>query len=72
MSQFKIIKMMEQEVSTRVRIIPTPGHTPGGISIFLETVDGPYVIAGDVVMLSKALNLTRIRNYLNILECIRI
>lgn len=56
MSQVKIIKMKEQEVSTGVRIIPTPGHTPGGVGVLLETGDGPYVIAGDVVYLFKALN----------------
>jgi len=56
MSRFKIIKMREQEVSTGVRIIPTPGHSPGGISVLLETADGPYIIAGDVVYLFKALN----------------
>ena len=56
MGQFKIIKMKEQEVATGVRIIPTPGHTPGGISIFLETADGPWVMAADNVMVSEALN----------------
>jgi N-acyl homoserine lactone hydrolase len=56
MGQFKIIKMKEQEIATGVKIIPTPGHTPGGLSIFLETADGPYVMAGDNVMAFEALN----------------
>jgi len=56
MGQFKIIKMREQEIATGVRIIPSPGHTPGGISVLVETTDGPYVIAGDNVMAFEALN----------------
>jgi len=56
MSQVKIIKMKEQEVAPGVRIIPAPGHTPGGLAVFLETSDGPYVIAGDVVYVFEALN----------------
>jgi len=55
MGQFKIIKMREQGVATGVRIFPSPGHTPGGISIYLETSDGPYVIPGDNVMAFEAL-----------------
>ncbi len=56
MGQAKIIKMHEQEVATGVRIVPAPGHTPGGMAVFLETADGPYVIAGDVVYVFEALN----------------
>jgi N-acyl homoserine lactone hydrolase len=55
LGQFKIVKMKEQEIATGVRIFPSPGHTPGGISIYLETSDGPYVIAGDNVMAFEAL-----------------
>ncbi len=56
MGRFKIIKMREQEVATGVRIIPASGHTPGGISLLVETTDGPYAIAGDNVMAFEALN----------------
>ncbi len=55
MSRFKIIKMKEQEVATGVKIIPAPGHTPGGVSLIVETADGPYAIAGDNVMTFEAL-----------------
>jgi N-acyl homoserine lactone hydrolase len=53
--QYKIVKMKEQEVATGVRIFPSPGHSPGGLSIYVETADGPYVIPGDNVMAFEAL-----------------
>jgi glyoxylase-like metal-dependent hydrolase (beta-lactamase superfamily II) len=56
MGRFKIVRMAEQEVATGVRIIPTPGHTLGFMSVLLETADGPYVMAGDTVMQVEALN----------------
>jgi hydroxyacylglutathione hydrolase len=33
----------------RVRVIHTPGHTPGSICLYLETADGPALISGDTL-----------------------
>ena len=33
-----------------IHIYFTPGHSPGSMSVAVETADGPYVIAGDAVM----------------------
>jgi N-acyl homoserine lactone hydrolase len=55
MDQYKIIKMEEREVATGVRIFPSPGHSVGGLSIYVETADGPYVIPGDNIMIYEAL-----------------
>jgi N-acyl homoserine lactone hydrolase len=38
----------EAEVLPGVRVIPTPGHTPGHQSVLVETADGLVVAAGDV------------------------
>lgn len=54
--QFRVVKMKEQEIATGVRMFPSPGHTPGGISVLVETAEGPYVIVGDNVMTYDALN----------------
>ncbi|MBF6599984.1 MAG: MBL fold metallo-hydrolase [Dehalococcoidia bacterium] len=32
-----------------VRVVHTPGHTPGSICLFVETADGPALIAGDTL-----------------------
>jgi len=38
----------EQELGIEgLRIVPTPGHTPGHLSLAVEGVEGPYMIAGD-------------------------
>jgi len=34
---------------TKVRVIHTPGHTPGSICLFLETAQGPALISGDTL-----------------------
>lgn len=47
--QMKFIKLEEQEVIPGIRILPTPGHTPGSISILVETEKGSYIIAGDAI-----------------------
>ena len=37
-----------EEVLPGVRVIPTPGHTPGHQSVLIETDDGLVVVGGDV------------------------
>jgi N-acyl homoserine lactone hydrolase len=39
----------ETEILPGVRILPTPGHTPGHQSMFIETDAGPVVLAGQAV-----------------------
>jgi len=39
----------EEEVAPGVRVFPTPGHSPGHVSVKVDTSQGPYVIAGDAV-----------------------
>ena len=34
---------------TKVRVIHTPGHTPGSICLYLDTVKGPALISGDTL-----------------------
>jgi glyoxylase-like metal-dependent hydrolase (beta-lactamase superfamily II) len=34
---------------TRVRVIHTPGHTPGSICLLVETAPGPVLISGDTL-----------------------
>jgi N-acyl homoserine lactone hydrolase len=36
----------DERVTDGVRIIETPGHTPGHQSVVVETTDGPVIIAG--------------------------
>jgi len=38
-----------EEIEPGVRILETPGHTKGHISLLVETPGGPVVIAGDAV-----------------------
>jgi N-acyl homoserine lactone hydrolase len=38
----------EQEILPGLRVVPTPGHSPGHQSILVETDDGLVVVAGDV------------------------
>jgi glyoxylase-like metal-dependent hydrolase (beta-lactamase superfamily II) len=47
--RMKPIEMKEREIVEGVRVIPLPGHTPGSMGVVVDTVDGPYVIAGDSV-----------------------
>jgi glyoxylase-like metal-dependent hydrolase (beta-lactamase superfamily II) len=39
----------DERVTDGVRIIETPGHTPGHQSVVVDTADGPVVIAGQCV-----------------------
>jgi len=38
----------EQELLPGVRVLPTPGHSPGHQSVLVETDDGLVVVGGDV------------------------
>jgi N-acyl homoserine lactone hydrolase len=38
----------DAEIVPGVRVVPTPGHTPGHQSVLVETEDGLVVVAGDV------------------------
>jgi N-acyl homoserine lactone hydrolase len=38
----------EQELLPGLRVVPTPGHTPGHQSVLVETDDGLVIVAGDV------------------------
>ncbi len=38
----------EAEILPGVRIVPTPGHTPGHQSVLVSTREGLVVVAGDV------------------------
>jgi glyoxylase-like metal-dependent hydrolase (beta-lactamase superfamily II) len=40
----------ELEVASGVRLVPTPGHTPGHASVFVESEGSELVVLGDVVM----------------------
>jgi glyoxylase-like metal-dependent hydrolase (beta-lactamase superfamily II) len=40
----------DADVAPGVRVIATPGHTPGHQSVIVETAGGRYCIAGDAVM----------------------
>jgi N-acyl homoserine lactone hydrolase len=35
------------DIAPGVRVVPTPGHTPGHQSVAVDTADGVVVIAGD-------------------------
>jgi N-acyl homoserine lactone hydrolase len=37
----------DTEVAAGIRVILTPGHSPGMQAVIVETAKGPYVIAGD-------------------------
>jgi N-acyl homoserine lactone hydrolase len=38
----------EAEIVPGVRVVPTPGHSPGHQSVLVDTEDGLVVVAGDV------------------------
>ena len=40
----------EREVVPGVRLVPTPGHTPGSQVVVVETASRPVVIAGDTAV----------------------
>jgi N-acyl homoserine lactone hydrolase len=45
----------EAEILAGVRLLPTPGHTPGHQSVLVETGDGLVVLGGDVAYTFHAL-----------------
>ncbi|MBI2873139.1 MAG: MBL fold metallo-hydrolase [Chloroflexi bacterium] len=48
MQGLKVVEVKEgMEVAPGVRIVDTPGHTKGHISVLVETHEGPVVLAGD-------------------------
>lgn len=48
-NRLKIVKG-DMELADGIQLLFTPGHTPGGQSILVNTTDGPYLVAGDTVM----------------------
>ena len=42
----------ETEIEPGLRLIPTPGHVVGHQSLFVETADGPVVLAIDAIALA--------------------
>jgi len=40
----------DDEILPGIRVIKTPGHTPGSQSVLVDTDDGVYALAGDNVM----------------------
>jgi len=53
--RMKTIDLVSQKIVDQVAMIPTPGHTPGSMSVVVETENGPYVICGDAVMTQENL-----------------
>ncbi|MFA5028009.1 MAG: N-acyl homoserine lactonase family protein [Candidatus Methylomirabilota bacterium] len=47
----------DTDIAPGVRVITTPGHTPGHQSVLVETAAGRYCVAGDAVMWHE--NLTK-------------
>lgn len=53
MKVFGNIRLIEgdQEILPGIRVLHLPGHTPGCQGVVVQTLDGPWVIAGDNVPL---------------------
>lgn len=73
--EFQLVKG-EEEIIPGVVVFPTPGHSPGSMSVQVTTQEGRYVIAGDAVMCDenmagdpkKGLKYKPIGRYTNIFE----
>jgi len=50
LSRTRTIDLAELVILPGITAIPTPGHSPGSMSLVVTTEDGPYVIAGDAVV----------------------
>jgi glyoxylase-like metal-dependent hydrolase (beta-lactamase superfamily II) len=46
----------ETEIVPGIRVFETPGHSPGHMSVEVETRGGPYICAGDSVFIMDNLN----------------
>jgi N-acyl homoserine lactone hydrolase len=49
----------EAEVLPGIRLLPTPGHTPGHQSVLVDTDEGLVVVGGDVAHTLEALESER-------------
>jgi glyoxylase-like metal-dependent hydrolase (beta-lactamase superfamily II) len=45
---------MDDEVATGIRSVPSPGHTPGHVSIAVEAGDESLLLAGDAIVFTHA------------------
>jgi glyoxylase-like metal-dependent hydrolase (beta-lactamase superfamily II) len=45
----------EEEIVEGIRVLPTPGHSPGHQSVLVRTADGVYLIAGDLFFVRENL-----------------
>ncbi|KON29223.1 hypothetical protein AC482_07070 [miscellaneous Crenarchaeota group-15 archaeon DG-45] len=45
----------DRRVSDNVRVVETPGHTPGSITVVAETAEGPVACVGDAVIVKEDL-----------------
>ncbi len=45
----------ETKVAEGITVFPTPGHSPGHMSVEVQTAKGKYIIAGDAVMVYENL-----------------
>ena len=47
--RFEYLDMADEQILPGLRVFPTPGHTPGSISIEVATNKGTYIIASDAI-----------------------
>jgi glyoxylase-like metal-dependent hydrolase (beta-lactamase superfamily II) len=52
--ELRVLKGREGELAPGVRWALTPGHTAGGVSYAVDTVDGVVVLCGDIIGPSRA------------------
>ncbi|HAG11291.1 MAG TPA: hypothetical protein DCK76_07900 [Desulfotomaculum sp.] len=53
--RMRTIDLVPHKIVDQVIMVPTPGHTPGSMSVVVETENGPYIICGDAVMVQDNL-----------------
>ena len=58
----------EDEVLRGVRLLPTPGHTPGHQSVLVDTADGLVVLGGDVAYTFRELGSAATEGQRRVLE----
>ncbi len=50
LEQMRLREVQEgEEIDDGVRVLETPGHSPGSISLIVQTDDGPAVVCGDAL-----------------------